>query len=102
MIRHPPRSTLFPSPPLSRSRPELLAREPARVLQLTAEPHRAAGPRARLEADHERRWKRPRLGRVVAHAGDVHPRFLDDFAHDRSEEHTSELQSRLHLVCRLL
>src|SRR2546429_3571413 len=30
-----------------------------------------------------------------AHAGDVH-------ADDRSEEHTSELQSRLHLVCRLL
>src|SRR2546422_4351404 len=28
----------------------------------------------------------------------VHPRPLDD----RSEEHTSELQSRLHLVCRLL
>src|SRR2546429_901473 len=26
----------------------------------------------------------------------------DGFAHDRSEEHTSELQSRLHLVCRLL
>src|SRR2546429_1004196 len=72
MIRRPPRSTLIPYTTLFRS-------------------HRAAGPRARLEADHERRWKRPRLGRVVAHAGDV-----------RSEEHTSELQSRLHLVCRLL
>src|SRR5687768_18054167 len=29
-------------------------------------------------------------------------RFARDFASQRSEEHTSELQSRLHLVCRLL
>src|SRR2546429_3059425 len=28
--------------------------------------------------------------------------LLDQRAHGRSEEHTSELQSRLHLVCRLL
>src|SRR5438309_6903364 len=27
---------------------------------------------------------------------------LDQYAHDRSEEHTSELQSQFHLVCRLL
>src|SRR3989449_5009786 len=30
------------------------------------------------------------------------PGFEDPHRHDRSEEHTSELQSRLHLVCRLL
>src|SRR2546429_3508056 len=38
-------------------------------------------------------WHRARGGRA---GGDPHPRF------PRSEEHTSELQSRLHLVCRLL
>src|SRR5205809_2326010 len=30
------------------------------------------------------------------------PWLAEDGVHDRSEEHTSELQSRLHLVCRLL
>src|SRR2546429_6608459 len=35
-------------------------------------------------------WRQPRAPRYALHAG------------DRSEEHTSELQSRLHLVCRLL
>src|SRR3989442_8266991 len=37
-------------------------------------------------------------GRLVRHADDAHRRC----AADRSEEHTSELQSRPHLVCRLL
>src|SRR2546429_6620890 len=34
--------------------------------------------------------------------GDVGHALQDDLDDDRSEEHTSELQSRLHLVCRLL
>ena len=37
---------------------------------------------------------------VIGNASD-NP-FAIDIAHYRSEEHTSELQSRLHLVCRLL
>src|SRR2546422_6753489 len=70
MIRRPPRSTLFPSTPLSRS-------PPARALQ---RPHGDRRPPVlRRAAD-------PRRGG----------------AGGRSEEHTSELQSRLHLVCRLL
>src|SRR5256884_1477007 len=46
-----------------------------------------------------------RLGHVVQHADPclpvLHPRRRQH-EHTRSEEHTSELQSRLHLVCRLL
>src|SRR2546429_6381654 len=40
-------------------------------------------------------------GELLAHRGQV-PRGPGDAVRLRSEEHTSELQSRLHLVCRLL
>src|SRR3989441_5855022 len=71
MIRRPPRSTLFPSPPLSRSAP------------------------------------------LVRQSGEIHPPQVPsafDYgslrdaraAFERSEEHTSELQSLAYLVCRLL
>src|SRR2546422_4246125 len=79
MIRRPPRSTLFPYTTLFRSR---------------------------LERVGDRAAKRPR--RVPATGGRRHrlpPRELPRRAsvwRGRSEEHTSELQSRLHLVCRLL
>src|SRR5687768_2595970 len=48
------------------------------------------------------------LAKIAAGRLDVHTEILDvrpfilDVASERSEEHTSELQSRLHLVCRLL
>src|SRR3989449_6454213 len=76
MIRRPPRSTLFPYTTLFRS-PELLADfHPVRVLQ-----------RQRVHRDdHEVDRKREPSAAEA----------------QRSEEHTSELQSRLHLVCRLL
>src|SRR3712207_7881593 len=84
MIRRPPRSTLFPYTTLFRSPPEMDARHVA---------HRradGAGPAAR-----QRRRRHARL-----------PRLLEDLRHgrgrSRSEEHTSELQSRQYLVCRLL
>src|SRR2546422_8369933 len=79
MIRRPPRSTLFPYTTLFRSLPGLLARPRAprvRRLRRTARTARVAPPRGPRPADA---WRPP-----------------------RSEEHTSELQSRLHLVCRLL
>src|SRR3712207_7351492 len=88
MIRPPPISPLFPYPPLFRSR---------------------------------RRGRRPRAERPVLLAGRVealhrrgagcaeppHPRLRRDRRRheafeQRSEEHTSELQSRQYLVCRLL
>src|SRR2546422_7043055 len=73
MIRRPPRSTLFPYTTLFRS---LLAAG-------------RASERALLVAEQLRLEQR--LGQRRA----VH-------RDERSEEHTSELQSRLHLVCRLL
>src|SRR5687768_18100857 len=80
MIRRPPRSTLFPYTTLFRSIGH-------RAIVLTADPA--------LEI----------VGVVqdVREAGLVGPQLpvIYDFER-RSEEHTSELQSRLHLVCRLL
>src|SRR3712207_7162899 len=74
MIRRPPRSTLFPYTTLFRS-----ARgDPARPVAPAAPGDRRRHP-ARLEG-----------------AGPLPPAPL------RSEEHTSELQSRQYLVCRLL
>src|SRR2546422_3518500 len=47
----------------------------------------------RSSAGARRRWLSPRAGRIATGATG---------RRTRSEEHTSELQSRLHLVCRLL
>src|SRR2546429_7092893 len=86
MIRRPPRSTLFPYTTLFRS--------------LVAKLSLALGSEADLRAE-------------FGFAGKIASRivfFSFEIAHGdglcrlrkRSEEHTSELQSRLHLVCRLL
>src|SRR3712207_7476825 len=88
MIRRPPRSTLFPYTTLFRSRGalgEALPRRPgARACALL---HPAAARAAR------------RGGAAAA----VRPhRRRPHAALRRSEEHTSELQSRQYLVCRLL
>src|SRR3712207_8829212 len=81
MIRRPPRSTLFPYTTLFRS-----GRVAAHALRLLLPRARVllvvVGPRALVE----------QLG------GEGVRRRLKD----RSEEHTSELQSRQYLVCRLL
>src|SRR5260370_23753262 len=80
MIRRPPRSTLFPYTTLFRS---TFAGDPrGRLLQSTA----VRGSPV-PEGDHMR--ARRAFGEIA----------LGDF---RSEEHTSELQSHLNLVCRLL
>src|SRR2546422_5674025 len=75
MIRRPPRSTLFPYTTLFRSRPD------APDLMDTAA---------------LRQWK---CSATKAMSSSL---ALPSTGGDRSEEHTSELQSRLHLVCRLL
>src|SRR2546422_2672704 len=78
MIRRPPRSTLFPYTTLFRS-PGREERDP------------------RVPQSHARRARCARAsGAGAAPGGAAAPRD------GRSEEHTSELQSRLHLVCRLL
>src|SRR3712207_7068250 len=88
MIRRPPRSTLFPYTTLFRSRP----RDRRRVARLArAQLLHAA---ARRSGRRGRRRCRSGRRRVPWRAG-VHVAA-------RSEEHTSELQSRQYLVCRLL
>src|SRR3712207_8197313 len=80
MIRRPPRSTLFPYTTLFRSRdPAAAARDAA---QRQADP---GAPVPDPDGDRAR----------LAHRGDLGTAR-------RSEEHTSELQSRQYLVCRLL
>src|SRR2546422_4656459 len=85
MIRRPPRSTLFPYTTLFRS---------AGALEYLA--HHILGQTRLLT---ELRGALPRLA-VQRHEGGVVR--IDRGQVLRSEEHTSELQSRLHLVCRLL
>src|SRR2546422_5328809 len=88
MIRRPPRSTLFPYTTLFRSegnRPPL-AREERVQMILTK----------RTRSDFVDRNKKYRLRDSEMHSLTEIGKFR------RSEEHTSELQSRLHLVCRLL
>src|SRR2546422_7741805 len=80
MIRRPPRSTLFPYTTLFRSGLERAA--PA-------------------EGGEERHHVLPQPTIQVQIGGHLAGRVLGDRG-QRSEEHTSELQSRLHLVCRLL
>src|SRR2546422_6976281 len=84
MIRRPPRSTLFPYTTLFRSRPR---GRPAWHTEGPAD--RGQDPACRTLGGQRR------SDRARAH----HPPDRDG---PRSEEHTSELQSRLHLVCRLL
>src|SRR2546422_8185622 len=75
MIRRPPRSTLFPYTTLFRS---------------------LAGPALRVAAARNQAGALQHL-KMLGDRGLAHRERLG-----RSEEHTSELQSRLHLVCRLL
>src|SRR3712207_8798455 len=87
MIRRPPRSTLFPYTTLFRSEPRAESRglpprdqpaeDPAASPLLVGDPHPLVG----VSVPRER-------GAAVER--------------ERSEEHTSELQSRQYLVCRLL
>src|SRR3712207_8891188 len=80
MIRRPPRSTLFPYTTLFRSYAGVDAARAARGVRAARHRHR----------------RRP-AGRVVLTVRPVRPE-----EHDRSDEHTSELQSRQYLVCRIL
>src|SRR2546430_5427773 len=89
MIRRPPRSTLFPYTTLFRSREVL--EDPRQVLPITVAErlYEAVLHRVALRG-------RAPAARVAAHFG------LFDGYIERSEEHTSELQSQSNLVCRLL
>src|SRR2546427_6132917 len=79
MIRRPPRSTLFPYTTLFRSRKDVVLKD------LDLNTKFAASVFENVATFVERRSVRP-----------------DRFGQNRSEEHTSELQSQSNLVCRLL
>src|SRR3712207_8458255 len=84
MIRRPPRSTLFPYTTLFRSRRAGAALGARLEVAAGEQEHDDGG--GHLEVD---------LARALA-------RLRDEVEGHRSEEHTSELQSRQYLVCRLL
>src|SRR5256885_4264735 len=93
MIRRPPRSTLFPYTTLFRS------------FEIPGEIRAAWNARA-TGAARQAEWQR----RLAAYAG-AHPQLAAEFERrvrrralpaNRSEEHTSELQSPCNFVCRLL
>src|SRR3712207_8933922 len=91
MIRRPPRSTLFPYTTLFRSDVSRLHRLPHHRHQVVAQ-----GVEVRLV---------PELGREGFHGlGCIVLAAVETPVYEglRSEEHTSELQSRQYLVCRLL
>src|SRR3712207_7712156 len=90
MIRRPPRSTLFPYTTLFRSQLDPVDVERLRDVQPLAQRH----PAGQREVVHPglRKCREMRRG----HECNVKGRKA------RSEEHTSELQSRQYLVCRLL
>src|SRR2546430_11044522 len=98
MIRHPPRSTLFPYTTLFRSVLDAVLRQEAveplrrrRVTRIKRRWLRRPDPAERVPVRTSRR-QRERPPR----------RRPDEPALRRSEEHTSELQSQSNLVCRLL
>src|SRR2546422_7795143 len=101
MIRRPPRSTPFPSPTLFRS-----AIAESDLLLFLVDVEQGVHPADLEIAQYLRRAQRPVL--LVANKADHLPDDTQDRplraaqVLSRSEEHTSELQSRLHLVCRLL
>src|SRR3712207_8318889 len=98
MIRQPPRSTLFPYTTLFRSAllPELLELRPGPRVRHLLGPE----PRAARRGDPPAHRLRQRVDAVGVGVHDDHHAGLGRGA--RSEEHTSELQSRQYLVCRLL
>src|SRR3712207_7591286 len=96
MNRPPPSSTLFPTTPLFRS--------PLRPLHPRPAPARehVGGGAVALDRATVRPLPAVRRERVVRRTRRRRPRSAALGSLARSEEHTSELQSRQYLVCRLL
>src|SRR5687768_17712868 len=97
MLRRPPRSTLFPYTTLFRSVQRRAAAEfIAGILYIGAVVPLIAVIRFHAEDEAVEFLRCVRAEERIAQFG------RPVLAFERSEEHTSELQSRLHLVCRLL
>src|SRR3712207_8041529 len=100
MIRRPPRSTLFPYTTLFRSVHEVLSTDPEILDAPDAKPLPPGPGEVRFEGVS---FSYP-TGQQVLRDLDLVIRGGESVAivGSRSEEHTSELQSRQYLVCRLL
>src|SRR2546422_4173715 len=92
MIRRPPRSTLFPYTTLFRSRR-------GRRENQEGQPHTHRQKNENVDDGGAFACRLPALVRCQRRFPNGR---LNAENSERSEEHTSELQSRLHLVCRLL
>src|SRR3712207_8889813 len=110
MIRRPPRSPLFPYTTLFRSRPELgllphrftRGMVAAQFWSLFADRDLVDPSVADIVVDEFERIYRS-AGARLAFLSSARSIYLEPpFGRERSEEHTSELQSRQYLVCRLL
>src|SRR2546422_10160726 len=102
MIRRPPRSTLFPYTTLFRSKAEVhtqyeIVGSSKAIKQVIERIEKVAPTAARVLVTGENGTGKELVARAI-HA--LSTRARGPFV-ERSEEHTSELQSRLHLVCRL-
>src|SRR3712207_8779548 len=91
MIRRPPRSTLFPYTTLFRS----ISRAISKALSRRQTGARRAGDFGGRVDSSDRQRLHPQRAGAAWHRNDASWQ-------GRSEEHTSELQSRQYLVCRLL
>src|SRR5260370_26261732 len=89
MIRRPPRSTLFPYTTLFRSMGHTFR-------------GMLAGAQGKVWAERFEMDEFPGVVELVASLFKVPKEQVEALCPDRSEEHTSELQSHLNLVCRLL
>src|SRR3989449_5354918 len=99
MIRRPPRSTLFPYTTLFRSRERHERRRRGVIVIPQVVVYGLKGPDQLAGRGSQRD---DRVGVAIV-AEPEHPVVVGSGTpRRRSEEHTSELQSRLHLVCRLL
>src|SRR3712207_8498815 len=94
MIRRPPRSPLFPYTTLFRSLDGRKSAPPCSRSAIRPPPARMSARRSRQASDTASSTSR-QLGMPPRRSG-------GKYVPARSEEHTSELQSRQYLVCRLL
>src|SRR3712207_9399500 len=102
MIRRPPRSTLFPYTTLFRSRKPIWETDPDRWWQIFEINVRGVYLGCRAVAGGMATRGRGRIVNMASGAAHLpigNPQAETSYA--RSEEHTSELQSRQYLVCRL-
>src|SRR3712207_8518470 len=95
MIRRPPRSTLFPYTTLFRSIGKAIAAQHVTLDKLDVAAAKKLGiALPNVPTPQQQGW--------LAEMRAANSTTFDQIFVDRSEEHTSELQSRQYLVCRLL